>query len=345
MRGSCCRALPDVADKGDAVAAEQRIPDHIEEEATRWVVERDAGLTTDNERALQSWLAADPLHALAFARAEAMWSAMGSAPVKAEISRRRLPGAMRRAGYPPLRGEPRGRWVAPALAASLALLFVGIAQDWPTRLQADAMTATGERRDIRLDDGSIVQLNTASAIAIDLSGDRRVIRLLKGEAAFIVAADRARPFTVEAGDGTTTALGTRFIVRREGANTEVAVTEHRVRVAWPIGEAGNSVDLNEGQATHYGAGGVAPPRAVDAGAVAAWTRGRLLFVDRPLGEVVAELNRYHPGYIRVMGDALAQRRVSGVFRTDDPMAALDTLQRLLGIGSTRITDRLVFLHS
>lgn len=328
------------------MAVEQRIPDHIEEEATRWVVERDAGLAADDERALDAWLAADPLHPLAFAKAEKIWGAMGSRPVKAEVNRRRVREMVRRDGYPPLGHErPRRRWVAPALAASLAVVFVGVAQDWPTRLQADAMTATGERRHVTLDDGSTVQLNTASAIAIDYRGDRRIVRLLKGEAAFIVVADRARPFTVEAGDGTTTALGTRFIVRRDGADTEVAVTEHRVRVAWSVGEAGNRVDLGEGQTTRYGSGGILRPRTVDIGTVASWTRGRVVFVDRPLGEVVAELNRYHPGYIRVMGDDLAKRRVSGVFRTDDPMAALDTLQRLLGISSTRITDRLVFLHA
>ena len=328
------------------MAAEQRIPDHIEEEATRWVVERDAGLTADENLALQSWLTADPLHSLALAKAEQVWRAMGSAPVKAEIIRRRGRDAARRAAFLPLqRGQSPRHWIAPALAASLAVVFIGSAQDWPTRLRADAMTATGERRDVLLEDGSRVQLNTASAIRIDYRGDRRVVRLLKGEAAFTVAADRARPFTVEAAEGTTTALGTRFVVRRDGADTEVTVTEHRVRVAWPIDAVSSGVDLGEGQATRYGPGGIARPHTIDAETVASWTRGRLVFVDRPLGEVVAELNRYHPGYIRVMGDGLAMRRVSGVFRTDDPMAALDTLQRLLGISSTRLTDRLVFLHT
>jgi transmembrane sensor len=326
------------------VTAEQRISDDIEEEATRWVVECDTGLTTDGERALRAWLAADPLHVLAFAKAEKVWDAMSSAPVKTEVNKRRE--TMRHVGrLPPRRERSRRRWIAPALAASLALVFVGTARDWPTRLRADAMTATGERREVTLDDGSTVQLNTASAISIDYRGDRRIVRLLKGEAAFAVVADRARPFTVEAGAGTTTALGTRFIVRRDDVDTEVTVTEHRVRVAWPIGEVSSGVDLRVGQATRYGPGGVARPRVVDAQAVASWTRGRLVFVDRPLGEVVAELNRYHPGYIRVIGDDLAERRVSGVFRTDDPMAALGTLQRLLGIGSTRLTDRLVFLHT
>jgi transmembrane sensor len=323
------------------VAAEQRIPEDIRQEAARWITERDAGLLTPkDETALTAWLDADPLHAAAYARLERTWGAMGSVPVKAAIRRRsrvlpfRLPAAPR-------------QWLGGAVAACLALVIVGTAQDWPTRLRADAMTATGERREVSLADGSIVQLNTGSAITIDLSGDRRIIHLLKGEAAFTVAPDRARPFTVEAGDGATTALGTRFIVRREGADTDVTVTEHRVRVAWPPHAAtpDQAVIVNEGQAVRYGAGGLVEPHTADIDAAGAWTRGRLVFVDRPLVEVVAELNRYHPGYVRVVGADLAQRRFSGVFPVDDPMGALDAIQRSLGIGSTRITDRLVFLHT
>jgi transmembrane sensor len=214
-----------------------------------------------------------------------------------------------------------------------------------TRLQADAMTATGERRDVKLSDGSTVQLNTASAIAVHLSGDRRVVRLLKGEASFTVAPDRARPFTVEAGDGSTTALGTEFIIRRDGADTDVTVTEHSVRVQTHIGKAADSLDLAQGHAARYGPGGIERTHTVDTYAVAAWTRGRLVFVDRPLGEVVDELNRYHSGYIRVMADDLALRRFSGVFQVNDPLGALDTIQRSLGITSTRLTNRMVFLHS
>jgi transmembrane sensor len=46
-----------------------------------------------------------------------------------------------------------------------------------------------------------------------------------------------------------------------------------------------------------------------------------------------------------MGDDLARRRFSGVFQVNDPLGALDTIQRSLGITSTRLTNRMVFLHS
>ncbi|SFG34484.1 FecR family protein [Novosphingobium sp. CF614] len=319
------------------------MPKEIRDAASHWVAMRDAGtMTARDECDLATWLAADPLHARAFAEAEAFWGTMSGAQVKAALhdryGRTTVPRGLRPGAW------LSSQWARPALAASLVLILVGSAQDWPTRIRADAVTETGERRDVSLDDGSMVQLNTGSAIAIDYTGNRRVIRLLKGEAAFTVAPDRTRPFTVRSGEGSTTALGTRFIVRHDDESTNVTVTEHRVRVAWPTPYMA-TLDLDEGQATRYGPGGIEPAHRVDASAATAWTRGVLVFVDRPLGEVVAELNRYHPGIIRVIGADLAARRVSGGFRTDDPVGAIGTLQHTLGIRSTRITNRLIFLHS
>ncbi len=57
----------------------------------------------------------------------------------------------------------------------------------------------------------------------------------------------------------------------------------------------------------------------------AWTRGRLIFEDEPLGEVVAELNRYHKGLIRITDSRLNGLRVSGVFALNDPIGVVDTL--------------------
>lgn len=323
--------------------ADQPIPKEVRDTAARWITARDAGtMSRQDEGDLTAWLAADPLHARAFAEAERFWERMNGEQVRAAL-RERYAGPVTAPAT--LRPHPRlsRPWIAPAMAASVAILVVSGVNDWPTRLRADAVTGAGEQRKVQLDDGSVAQLNTDSAIAVDYSRNRRTIRLLKGEVAFTVAPDKARPFTVQAGGGSTTALGTRFIVRRDGEDTDVTVTEHRVRVAW--GPSATWVDLQEGEATRYGPDGIARVHPVDTDAVSGWTRGVLVFVNRPLGDVVAELNRYYPGYIRVIGAELAQRRVSGGFRIDDPLGAVDSLQRSLGIGSTRITNRLIFLHS
>lgn len=320
----------------------ERLPPEISDRAARWVTDRDAGLLSETDEAeLAAWISADPRHAVAFERAEKLWRTMGGGQVRTKVRKTFSPPAK-------LAPQPRKpslrRIVGPALAAGVALAAVMVA-DLPMRLSADAMTATGERRTIALDDGSQVILDTGSAVAIDFRADRRVVRLMRGAAAFSVTADPERPFTVEANQGATTALGTRFTVRRDGANTLVAVTEHRVRVAWPAERPGSTAILSEGSALSYGPGGLGKPHQIDPVAAEAWTMGNLVFVDRLLAEVVADLDRYHPGYIRIIGDDLGKRRISGVFRSDDPLGALATLRRTLKIRETQITNRLIFLHN
>jgi transmembrane sensor len=101
--------------------------------------------------------------------------------------------------------------------------------------------------------------------------------------------------------------------------------------------------LHEGAQLTYGPHGIGAARAVDIDDADAWMRGHLRVVNVPLGAVVAELNRYHRGYIGVSAD-LAQRPVSGVFNVDDPVGAVDVIERTLGLGSTRLTDHVILIH-
>lgn len=319
--------------------ADSPIPKEIADEAARWFAERDSGLL-DDESELNAWLDADPRHAQAFAEMEVVWSDLGDVTVSPALRASLAPPSM---VLPPPRRLAR-RWVPTALAASLALVMVGAANDWPTRWQADAVTATGEQRTIAMPDGSRILLNTRSAVAFDYTPGQRTVRLLKGEAAFTVAPDRTRPFTVEANGGSTTALGTRFLVRDLDGGAQVSVTEHRVRVAFPSGQT-RTAEVGEGQSLRYGgAQGLGP---IEAGKVAdadAWTQGFLTFENRPLSEVVAELGRYHSGYLQVIGEDARARRVSGVFNIHDPVGAIAKLQASLGLKSARLTDRLIFIY-
>ncbi|AUW57583.1 iron dicitrate transport regulator FecR [Sphingobium sp. SCG-1] len=327
-----------------AASADDPLPKSIIDEAARWiaVAEGDA-LSAEKKAALNAWLAVDPRHARAFAAMQDIWAHMAGVPETLALRASLLAAADRRSrrSLPRATGPRRQRWIGPALAASLALMFIGIAADLPTRLQADEMTATGERRIVKLPDGSTVHLDTHSAVALDFVDGRRVVRLLGGEAAFIVAPDPHRPFTVEASGGSATALGTRFLVRRDADGARVMVTEHSVRVTYPVPQ-GSSAVVTEGQSLAYGQDGLghaAPANTADA---MAWTEGVLVFRNTPLTQVVAEIGRYHRGYFRVLGEAQTLR-VSGVFHIDDPVAAINQLQRSLGLNSTRLTNRLIFI--
>lgn len=302
-----------------------RIPAAIASQAADWIIRRDGGpLSPGDQRAFQAWLA-DPANREGFDRLERMWAELGDA--SQTTPRTTLP----------TRPKTRYRAIA-ALAACLALAVLGVAQDWPTRMRADYSTGVGERRTVALADGSQVALDSQSAIAVDLSGPARRIRLLQGAALFTVAPDRAHPFTVEAAGGSATALGTAFAVRTHGAQAEIVVTRHRVAVE----DHGRSEVVGEGQHTRFGAGTLGPVDAAADGATA-WTGGRLVVVDRPLGEVVAEIARYRHGYLTVAG-AAADQRVSGVYDLDHPLAAVDSIAHSLNLRIFRLSDRIIILR-
>ncbi|WP_395337177.1 FecR family protein [Novosphingobium sp. BL-8H] len=322
------------------------IPATIAETAADWIVRRDGGeLSADDELAFQNWLS-EPAHRHAFARLEDLWGLIESDPAPIAMQPTRLPPIApkrrsifrrkRRSSTAPAR-KPQ-RWAGTAVAASIALVAFASFGDWPTRLRADYATGVGERRVLALEDGSRVTLGSSSAIVHEFSGARRKVRLLEGSAFFEVAPDRSRPFTVEAAGGSATALGTAFAVHERGGIAELVVTEHRVRV---IG-GGRSGIVDEGQRVDFDAETLGVIETAGNGATA-WTRGRLVVVNRPLREVVAEIARYRHGYLSVAGTA-ADVKVSGVYDLDHPLAAVDSIERSLNLQSFRISDRLIVLH-
>jgi len=178
-------------------------------------------------------------------------------------------------------------------------------------------TAVGERRRVRLADGSHVILNTASELSVCFSRRLREVRLIAGEALFEVAPDPARPFLVSAGGVVVRALGTAFNVRRRGGLAEVTVTEGVVAI-------GGSPDaslarLRAGQAAVAGADAVSE-LILDTDALqarTAWRRGLIELRGETLEAAVAEFNRYSEHKLVVADPSIAGIRVGGAFGTNE----------------------------
>jgi transmembrane sensor len=235
-------------------------------------------------------------------------------------------------------------WALPALA--ICCLALWLFSSLPILLRADFYTGYGERRDIALNDGSVAHLNSNSALAVHIDGKQRQLTLLQGEAWFEVSPDKSLPFQVHAEHGTVTALGTAFNIRLRNSLAEVCVTQHSVAidVEQAEGRMLHTV-VKEGQQLvydqHTGLGNI---KAIDSQTVTAWQRGKLVFEDKPLGEVMAELNQYHRGYLVISDNSIAQRRVNGVFSADQPLVVLGALESSLQLHLTRINDYLILLH-
>ncbi|HGM5581848.1 TPA: FecR domain-containing protein [Pseudomonas putida] len=302
------------------MSSENQPEQAIREQAAEWVVRESAGPLSDlQQRALAQWCAADPRHVQAYEFAWATWADLGALSELAPPVRRALPPVHAR----PVRRRSHWRRAMTGVAALLVVAF-GVAQapqlllDW----QADYVTGAGEVRRVTLPDGSLVDLDSQSAIALAFDQGERRVRLLAGEAVFNaapVSARERRPFVVEYAGATTRALGTRFVVGQAGEGGWVGMLEHRVAVDLLNPPQRGRADqvVEQGQSVRYDqADGVRPWPEQNLQRATDWERGVLVFERQPLAEVVARLNRYRPGRLMVVDSQLAQREVSGVFRLD-----------------------------
>ncbi len=259
------------------------------------------------------------------------WLAQGDAQARAWEEAQLLLAAMRPAALSMQPVVPvRRRRKLPWAAAALLVLALGAAWQtpWPDRLRADHYTAVGEREVIELADGSRIELNTDAAVRLELTANERRVQLLRGEAWFDVAHDASRPFVVEGGRARVQVLGTRFGVSRQGERTRVQLAEGRVEASV---EGAGKVSLAPGEAVEAGPGYLSEVQRFDPAAAFAWRQRQLVFRQQPLGEVVAELNRYWPGHVLISDSVLERKAVSGVFEIDKPQAVMQALQLTLGL--------------
>ncbi|MBK5439839.1 FecR family protein [Pseudomonas sp. TH32] len=308
-------------------------PEHVAA-AAQWLSLLHSGEASEDQRqACDAWRDADPGHALALSRLEILWGRFEGLP--ASRSRRTLERVL---------APSRHARVATALvlliAASVAWQGVRQAPLW----LADQRTAVGERRNMMLEDHSQLQLNSDSAVDIEFDGQRRLIDLRRGELWVEVAKDPQRPFVVRTEQGTVTALGTRFLVRREDGQTRVTVLESAI-AAQPASPSSTPARVAAGQQATLYADHVEGLQTIGNADPASWTRGVLKVDDRPLLEVLDELARYRRGVLHYDRQALVGLRVSGSFPLDNTDAALNALQTSLPIRLQRFTDWLVLVKA
>ena len=222
----------------------------------------------------------------------------------------------------------RRRAVAWGIAATVACAVVGGAYVWISPSSILYTTVVGEQHSSKLEDGSLVILNTDSKVKVRYTSSHRDLQLLQGEALFDVGGDARRPFVVEAGDVAVTALGTRFNVYRHDLITDISVAQGAVRIS---AGARASARVNAGEQARVDGGRITIRGNANIAAALAWRERKLIFEDRPLPEVVKELNRYNRGKVVLVGNAGEGKRVSATFENDDPQSLVDFLKSEWGL--------------
>ncbi len=155
-----------------------------------------------------------------------------------------------------------------------------------------ASTGVGERKQVKLDDGTVVWLNAVSSLVYPahFSGSAREVTL-EGEAFFDVAHRQEMPFVIRSGSLKTTVLGTTFNIRayREDRTMSVEVVTGRVKVTTPEEE----LHLEPDQQAVFDKEHHKLERKLKAPAseIASWREGELQFRNTTFAEVTATLQR------------------------------------------------------
>jgi transmembrane sensor len=259
----------------------------------------------------------------------------------------------------------RAMWAA-AAAASVALLVGGgvwnLERTAPKLLAYE--TPVGAERTVTLEDGSVVQLNTASRLEVLYHGDRRDLRLARGEAYFEVAPNPRRPFIVYAGPGAVRAVGTAFAVRVQPNGLNVTLTKGAVELSAVQSARRGAVDLADAHtlARHAVAHMVAAPGSAESAVIAqgqvqvrelsasetarrlSWRQGTLVFEGERLQDVVDEVSRYTLVKIAIPDPELRSLRIAGYFNAGDVEPMFEALQAGFGVRVERIDAKHVRLE-
>ncbi|HVW73678.1 MAG TPA: FecR domain-containing protein [Rhizomicrobium sp.] len=301
----------------------------IDRQAAEWAARKDLGtLSPEDERAFEAWLAGDPRALGSYCRVEA---ALFRVERAGGVAKPNLHATDRKEDA---RFSRRGMFVAGGAAASILAGAFGMAF-WNHQRGQRFNTRIGEVREVPLDDGSIVTLNTNSEVAVNYSKELRQIHLLRGEALFDVAKNRARPFIVLAGDAQVRAVGTSFSVSilpqhpiqvlvREGV-VELKRADAAARVL-PVRVSANMRALSSRSDRIVAAS--LPQENVKRDL--AWQYGQIAFDNETLRDAADEFARYSE--VRIIVDpAVGSRTITGLFAASDPIGFAKLAAAALGL--------------
>ncbi len=323
----------------------------FEEETMRtaaiwWTQLRESDPRADLLERWGAWIAADPANAQAFAQLNALGDLAANASTDQrrqlidEFAPRRVARHRR-----PLWAAAAAAVIGVALLGGWWSLRDGLDHAGPPREYASAVA---EDRDIRLPDGTAVQLGAASRLTTRYARGRRDIDLRAGEAFFTVTHDSDRPFVVTAGPLHIEDLGTAFNVRRTGQRVSVTVTQGRVRLSPADGASPGAkvtrgrLDLVAGQRAEYDpATGAISVSEVAVEHAAAWRQHRLEFVNEPLSAVLANVNRYSHQPVQLADPRLGELMFTGTVNTTTIHSWVGALPHVFPVQVSTFADHVV----
>jgi len=171
----------------------------------------------------------------------------------------------------------------------------------------------GQKRLVRLPDGSLVKLNAGSSIEYDslFIGDIRKVTL-DGEAFFEVKRDESKPFVIHTSELQVKVLGTSFNIRSypEETQTDVAVKTGRVMVRKLTSSDVLDLRPNEMAAFNNLSGNLLKQNIESPGLVFGWTEGNLIMQDETFDVVMGKISRWYNVRMQLENPGIKDKKIT-----------------------------------
>lgn len=306
--------------------------DSLEAEAARWVARRAEGMTTEDAAAFDRWWRSDPERVAAVARAEAAEDRLrGLAAFRDDPAFRAVLLAER-----PERNHHRAQWLPWAIAAALAVILTvtKLPRQTESRGSVFATAEYGYQRLLLA--GSIVQMNAQTELRVDPMGGTELVH---GEVSFTVPSE-SRELRVTVGSMNVAAKSGAFAVRRDRETVRLLVLAGTAELRRGTA-TGRSVTAGEQlvvQAADLANARLLAVRPEQAQELLAWQAPRVALADTRLADAIEQFNLHSWAQLELRDEALAELRVSGVFRADVPDDFLRHLAATHQVASQRVRN-------
>lgn len=333
----------------------QRASMKREETAAEWIIKQDHGLTAAQQDEFNEWLSNDPHNRKAYSELFFAWEEIDrlagfqsspQAPVNPNLLDDWTPTSRR-----------INRWIywcgALPIAATVVLSF-GIFFNSRSHVEPEVVEPAQEIvfervRKQQLPDGSVVSLNRGAVIDVEFTGSARMVRLLEGEANFVVAKNQEKPFWVEAKGVKLRAVGTTFNVRISQGEIDVIVTEGTVAIEGGYEENGSEPFLEANHRAVFSFDPSVPEIEIEQLAEDTvevellWIPKLIDFENVPLSLIVDEFNRRNPIHIVIQDKELQELRLSSVFWSDNVAGFIRLLKAKFQIQAFSTEDGTIYL--
>jgi len=221
-------------------------------------------------------------------------------------------------------------WYGRYVAAACVALILSVSGWWfSTQSSVDEYhTEYGQIRKISLSDGSEVTLNGRSQIKVNSNITEDKVReiWLEGEAYFDVSKRPGTKFVVHTAETQVEVLGTQFNVNTRRKQTQVVLSEGKVRL---VSENKTALIMKPGDMAVIRKDSQVRFTRVQPDQYDSWKESYLVMVDKPVSEIVEIIEDSYGLHIDFQDTTLLKRKLSGKLQTKNAEDFLENLSTIL----------------